>query len=796
MKVQDRQITADLAHCRTGSVSVLPKRAFNKKGPYSDNCLPFEEFEKKYLKSSDIKCLLEADAELMTYLLYQRTGSISPELCLNTQGHRKLSDWLSRNFFDILKREDEGNNIAFSESEFLDFLHINKFVEDVKHDNPYGDVDSSHILLFFRKLLRIIEDEEDQKGYLSVAEGLKDAAREFSPGSIMFFLELFRQLFNQSKIVNESNQTARSVIAKLNKLSKVDFELVLNRPVVMVKPWDHQREAILKWSETGRTGIIEMATATGKTLVGILAIKELAEQQKQQNFLVVRVFCHSKIILSQWRREIIDKLGIQSNIHEGPLAPLLYYYNTSDNRKRNIYIWFDTIQTVYKSPDKIPCFDLLIVDEIHHSAAFQFRNALKVPCKWKLGLSATVDESDSGERTRILEKEFGPVVYSLSLKDAIDRRILPKFEWKIKVTELSIQEAEKFKEETRRIQAKLKELSFDAVNIRKIDNTKTQIESIYEFIRLMETARYRGIKLPVEWIDLQALILKRRMIINKSLPKLDKAVKLAKNLGREKKVILFVMNIDSCNLIAEELRKEGIRTFLVHSQVENPIAEVTKFRNAQNGVLVGARMLEEGIDIPDADVGINVSYSKTRLQLIQRMGRILRNKEDKKPVFYHFVARLEEYVIGESDSTIRNDLDSEPPLDDLVWSYRIAHSLNLKVTIDEEIETEDDLICQAKNFLPKTPRHESFIGTYRLGDVLNSIPDEVMEQLKKELKLCIDKGIKKISDVAWNDILHKSFHLDDRGIYFYSIDIHPGIWWLWLIANKDPSSISKLLNTE
>ncbi len=373
---------------------------------------------------------------------------------------------------------------------------------------------------------------------------------------------------------------------------------------------------------------------------------------------------------------------------------------------------------------------------------------------------------------------------------------LLKQNWSINRGSNQIQEAEKFREETRRIQAKLKELSFDAVNIGKIDNTKTQIESIYEFIRLMETARYRGIKLPAEWIDLQALILKRRMIINKSLPKLDKAVKLAKNLGREKKVILFVMNIDSCNLIAEELRKEGIRTFLVHSQVENPIAEVTKFRNAQSGVLVGARMLEEGIDIPDADIGINVSYSKTRLQLIQRMGRILRNKEGKKPVFYHFVARLEEYMIGEGDSTVRNDLDSEPPLDDLVWSYRIAHSLDLKVTIDEEIETEEDLICQAKNFLPKTPRHESFIGTYRLGEVLNSIPDEVMEQLKKELKLCIDKGIKKISDVAWNDILHKSFHLDDRGIYFHSIDIHPGIWWLWLIANKNPSSISKLLNTE
>ena len=38
-------------------------------------------------------------------------------------------------------------------------------------------------------------------------------------------------------------------------------------------------------------------------------------------------------------------------------------------------------------------------------------------------------------------------------------------------------------------------------------------------------------------------------------------------------------------------------------------------------------MLDEGIDVPDANLGIVMSGSRTRRQMIQRMGRILRRKE-------------------------------------------------------------------------------------------------------------------------------------------------------------------------
>jgi superfamily II DNA or RNA helicase len=44
--------------------------------------------------------------------------------------------------------------------------------------------------------------------------------------------------------------------------------------------------------------------------------------------------------------------------------------------------------------------------------------------------------------------------------------------------------------------------------------------------------------------------------------------------------------------------------------------------------LVAPNILNEGIDVPEADLGIIVAGSKTRREMIQRMGRVLRRKQD------------------------------------------------------------------------------------------------------------------------------------------------------------------------
>jgi superfamily II DNA or RNA helicase len=105
----------------------------------------------------------------------------------------------------------------------------------------------------------------------------------------------------------------------------------LSKPMLMVKLWTHQEEALDAWFQNDKQGIIEMATATGKTVVGLSAIIKLYNDslklnQKDPNYkkLNVLVLTHSKAILNQWRREVIEKLGLSGNPTDSYTKPIDY----------------------------------------------------------------------------------------------------------------------------------------------------------------------------------------------------------------------------------------------------------------------------------------------------------------------------------------------------------------------------------------------------------------------------------------------------------------------------------------
>ncbi|HEV8157499.1 MAG TPA: helicase-related protein, partial [Pyrinomonadaceae bacterium] len=62
--------------------------------------------------------------------------------------------------------------------------------------------------------------------------------------------------------------------------------------------------------------------------------------------------------------------------------------------------------------------------------------------------------------------------------------------------------------------------------------------------------------------------------------------------------------------------------------------------------LATSKVLNEGVNIPDASVAIILSGSGSSREHIQRLGRILRKKEDKQAILYEVVTRntTEEYI--------------------------------------------------------------------------------------------------------------------------------------------------------
>ena len=50
-------------------------------------------------------------------------------------------------------------------------------------------------------------------------------------------------------------------------------------------------------------------------------------------------------------------------------------------------------------------------------------------------------------------------------------------------------------------------------------------------------------------------------------------------------------------------------------------------------------MLNEGVDVPDASIGVILSGSASAREFVQRLGRILRRGDGKRAVLYEVIAR-------------------------------------------------------------------------------------------------------------------------------------------------------------
>ena len=56
-----------------------------------------------------------------------------------------------------------------------------------------------------------------------------------------------------------------------------------------------------------------------------------------------------------------------------------------------------------------------------------------------------------------------------------------------------------------------------------------------------------------------------------------------------------------------------------------------RFKNGECKVVCAPQILNEGIDVPDAEVAVIIGASQTKREMIQRMGRVIRLKEGNRP---------------------------------------------------------------------------------------------------------------------------------------------------------------------
>ncbi|MAW41260.1 MAG: hypothetical protein CMJ30_02455 [Phycisphaerae bacterium] len=128
-------------------------------------------------------------------------------------------------------------------------------------------------------------------------------------------------------------------------------------------------------------------------------------------------------------------------------------------------------------------------------------------------------------------------------------------------------------------------------------------------------------------------LVKRKALLSSAEEKRALVDNLAPIISYSRGAIVYCGDIKSAGEINEAICSESdITSSAYHSQIpaDDQRHIMEGFRKQDIKCLVAVDMLDEGVDIPHADLAIILSSTQQKRQLIQRLGRILRKKDGQR----------------------------------------------------------------------------------------------------------------------------------------------------------------------
>lgn len=411
---------------------------------------------------------------------------------------------------------------------------------------------------------------------------LEDAAGELKERIYALHKKIVRNGYVKIILPSYAIGLVEHILKKHGLKAEINYGLKLEKIEVInpqIKLMSHQKEALESWILSNNRGTIVIPTGGGKTHVALAAIAEL----KLPSIILVP----NKWLLTQWRDRISTFLGVP----KGMIGML----GGGERKIRDITV--STYQSAYKYINEIvDKFPLAIFDEAHHVPAKTFKNiALYLRSIHRMALSATPKRRDRNEI--LLFKLVGNIVYQIGLRELVERGVLAP----LVVRKIYVNLSPSLLLEYRQIE-------------RLVNRSKTEFEKRKYLNKLIEIARDNPVKVEV----IKDIVTKHS----------------------DEKIFVFTGSIKFAEQVENAL-KPIVPTALLTSKTSK-IKENRIIKAFQNGIikcLVLVKKGEEGVDVGDASVAIIAGGSKQERELIQRVGRILRGRENKLAWLYEIVTR-------------------------------------------------------------------------------------------------------------------------------------------------------------
>jgi superfamily II DNA or RNA helicase len=334
--------------------------------------------------------------------------------------------------------------------------------------------------------------------------------------------------------------------------------------------------------QAGYNGSVIAGTGFGKTRVLVNAAIEKVNNG-QNRVLVLVPFDHLK---DRFKTEFINVLG----------------------RTFGVYFWNTNVQTeCYASIEKLDPTDycMILGDEIHLGLTdrcmefYRMAERLKIPMTF---CTATLPE-DPEYRKRLLN--IAPPVYEITIDECVVQGFVAPYSIQCIGIDLTDEEAKKYKTVNANFGYWKGKLGLDAFRFANIilGNKKAYNKSMIE----AALGFYRAIR-------------QRKKIIDHAMNKVFMAKEVVNALSGKK--LVFGGDNEFTDLLHGSIDGSGV----YHSKVSKKQrdAALDDFRTGRIDVLCSTKALNQGLDIPDASVGVICGLTSKSLTMIQRVGRLVR----------------------------------------------------------------------------------------------------------------------------------------------------------------------------